>query len=82
MVAPQRESGASLTRLSILTARSVSFLAPRAGIRAGVLQSGVGLLGVTRYAEIKAIFADPKVYSASNAQTPIKPLSPQVVQIL
>lgn len=37
---------------------------------------------VTRYEDIKAIFADPKVFSAANAQTPIKPLSPQVVQML
>ncbi len=37
---------------------------------------------VTRYEDIKAIFADPKVFSASNAQTPIKPLSPQAVQML
>ena len=37
---------------------------------------------VTRYEDIKAIFADPKAYSASNAQTPIKPLSLQVVQML
>jgi cytochrome P450 len=37
---------------------------------------------VTRYEDIKAIFADPGVFSASNAQTPIKPLAPQVVQML
>jgi cytochrome P450 len=37
---------------------------------------------VTRYEDIKAIFADPKTYSAGNAQTPIKPLPPQVVQML
>jgi cytochrome P450 len=37
---------------------------------------------VTRYEDIKAIFSDPKTFSAGNAQTPIKPLAPQVVQML
>jgi hypothetical protein len=37
---------------------------------------------VTRYEDIKAIFSDPKSFSASNAQTPIKPLAPQIVQML
>jgi len=37
---------------------------------------------VTRYEDIKAIFSDPKTFSASIAQTPIKPLAPQVVQRL
>jgi len=37
---------------------------------------------ITRYEDIKAIFADPKTFSASIAQTPIKPLAPQVVQML
>jgi cytochrome P450 len=37
---------------------------------------------VTRYEDIKAIFSDPKTFSASIAQTPIKPLAPQVVQML
>ena len=35
---------------------------------------------VTRYEDIKAIFADPKTFSASIAQTPIKPLASQVVR--
>ncbi|MGH7780988.1 MAG: cytochrome P450 [Candidatus Binataceae bacterium] len=37
---------------------------------------------VTRYADVKAIFADPKTFSASNVQNPIAPLSPKVVAIL
>jgi hypothetical protein len=37
---------------------------------------------VTRYEDIKAIFADPKTFSASIAQTPIKPLAAHVVQML
>ena len=37
---------------------------------------------VTRYEDIKAIFADPKTFSASIAQTPIKPLAPDVVAML
>jgi cytochrome P450 len=37
---------------------------------------------VTRYEDIKLIFADPKTFSAANAQTPIKPLAPEVVQAL
>ncbi len=37
---------------------------------------------VTRYEDIKAIFADPKTFSASNAQTPIEPLAPEVVRML
>ena len=37
---------------------------------------------VTRYEDIKAIFADPKTFSASIAQTPIKALAPAVVQML
>ena len=37
---------------------------------------------VTRYEDIKAIFSDPKTFSASNAQTPIKPLAPAVVEAL
>jgi len=37
---------------------------------------------VTRYADIKAIFADPGTFSASIAQTPIRPLAPAVVQML
>ncbi len=37
---------------------------------------------ITRYEDIKAIFADPKIFSASIAQTPIKPLAPQVVEML
>ena len=37
---------------------------------------------VTRYENIKAIFADPKTFSASVAQSPIKPLAPEVVQML
>jgi cytochrome P450 len=37
---------------------------------------------VTRYADIKAIFSDPMTYSASIAQTPIRPLAPAVVQML
>jgi cytochrome P450 len=37
---------------------------------------------VTRHEDIKAIFADPKTFSASNAQTPIKPLAPEVVHML
>src|SRR5690349_5471123 len=37
---------------------------------------------VTRYEDIKTIFADPKTFSASNAQTPITPLAPEVVELL
>jgi hypothetical protein len=37
---------------------------------------------VTRYEDIKAIFSDPKTFSASIAQNPIKPLAPQVAQML
>lgn len=37
---------------------------------------------VTRYDDIKSIFADPRTFSAGNAQTPIKPLAPDVVQML
>jgi cytochrome P450 len=37
---------------------------------------------VTRYADIKAIFADPQIFSASNAQNPITPLAPHVVRML
>lgn len=37
---------------------------------------------VTRYEDIKAVFADPKRFSASIAQTPIKPLVPDVVTML
>ena len=37
---------------------------------------------VTRYEDIKAIFSDVKTFSASIAQSPIKPLAPQVVQML
>jgi cytochrome P450 len=37
---------------------------------------------VTRYEDIKAIFADPKTFSASIAQTPIKPLAPEVIGML
>jgi cytochrome P450 len=37
---------------------------------------------VTRYEDIKAVFADPKRFSASIAQTPIKPLTPNVVAML
>jgi cytochrome P450 len=37
---------------------------------------------ITRYEDIKAIFADPKTFSASIAQTPIKPLAAEVVRML
>jgi cytochrome P450 len=37
---------------------------------------------VTRYEDIKAIFADPKTFSASIAQNPIKALAPEVAQML
>jgi hypothetical protein len=37
---------------------------------------------VTRYDDIKAIFADPESFSAGNAQNPITPLGPEVVEIL
>jgi hypothetical protein len=37
---------------------------------------------VTRYEDIKAIFGDPQTFSASNAQTPIRPLAPQVTHLL
>ena len=37
---------------------------------------------VTRYEDIKAIFADPATFSASIAQTPVKPLAPEVLRLL
>lgn len=37
---------------------------------------------VTRCEDIKAIFADTKTFSASITQSPIKPLAPEVVQML
>lgn len=37
---------------------------------------------VTRYDDIKAIFADTRTYSASITQSPIRPLAPEVVQML
>jgi cytochrome P450 len=37
---------------------------------------------VTRYDDIKAIFSDPQTFSAGNAQTPIRPLAPQVAEML
>ena len=37
---------------------------------------------VTRFADIKAIFSDPETFSASIAQTPIKPFAPQVMELL
>src|SRR5690349_4181353 len=37
---------------------------------------------ITRYEDIKAIFADPKTFSAANAQTPIRPLAAEVLQML
>ena len=37
---------------------------------------------ITRYEDIKAIFADPATFSASIAQTPVKPLAPDVLQML
>ncbi len=37
---------------------------------------------VTRYEDIKAIFSDPQTFSAGNAQTPIRPLAPQVTKML
>ncbi len=37
---------------------------------------------VTRYRDVKAIFADPKTFSASIVQNPIAPLSPKVVAML
>jgi cytochrome P450 len=37
---------------------------------------------VTRYEDIKAVFSDPKTFSASNAQTPITPLAPEVLEML
>ena len=37
---------------------------------------------VTRYEDIKAIFSDPQTFSAGNAQTPIRPLAPQVAEML
>ena len=37
---------------------------------------------VTRYGDIKAIFADPATFSASIAQTPVKPLAPEVLRLL
>lgn len=37
---------------------------------------------VTRYDDIKAVFSDPATFSAANAQTPIRPLAPDVVKML
>lgn len=37
---------------------------------------------VTRYDDVKAVFADPASYSASIAQTPITPLAPEVLAML
>jgi len=37
---------------------------------------------ITRYEDIKAIFADPATFSATIAQTPVKPLAPDVLQML
>jgi cytochrome P450 len=37
---------------------------------------------VTRYEDIKAVFSDPQTFSAGNAQTPIRPLAPQVTEML
>jgi cytochrome P450 len=37
---------------------------------------------VTRYEDIKAVFSDPQTFSAGNAQTPIRPLAPQVMKML
>ncbi len=37
---------------------------------------------VTRYRDIKAIFSDPQTFSAGNAQTPIRPLAPEVTKLL
>lgn len=37
---------------------------------------------VTRYDDIKAVFSDPSTFSAVNAQTPIRPLAPEVVKML
>ena len=34
---------------------------------------------VTRYDDIKAIFADPETFSAGNAQNPITPLAPEAM---
>lgn len=42
----------------------------------------LGYWVVTRYEDIKSIFSDPRRYSASNAQTPIAPLAPAVLQML
>jgi cytochrome P450 len=39
----------------------------------------IGYWVVTRYADVKAILADPKTFSASIAQSPIAPLSPKVI---
>lgn len=37
---------------------------------------------ITRYDDIKAVFSDPATFSAANAQTPIRPLAPEVVKML
>jgi cytochrome P450 len=37
---------------------------------------------VTRYADIEAVFLDPKTYSAASAQLPLTPLVPEAMQIL
>lgn len=37
---------------------------------------------ITRYEDIKAIFSDPETFSAGNAQTPIRPLAPEVTKLL
>lgn len=37
---------------------------------------------VTRYEDIRSVFADPKTFSASNAQTPIQPIAPEVIEYL
>jgi hypothetical protein len=37
---------------------------------------------VTRFDDIKAIFADPESFSAGNAQNPIIPIAPEVVELL
>jgi cytochrome P450 len=37
---------------------------------------------VTRYEDIKAIFGDPRTFSAGNAQTPIRPLSEDATKLL
>jgi len=37
---------------------------------------------ITRYEDIKAVFADPEAFSASIAQTPVTPLAPEVLALL